>query len=133
MGGRPGVALPQSSTIASFDPPWRGAITGIDEMESAQDCRATSLERAMSALGQKRTFANSFDYPIGERQKVGWNFTPYRFGRLEVEHQFERCRLLNWQIGWLGPLEYLADEDRCGPKHFLVVRPIRHQPTCLNK
>ena len=38
---------------------------------------------------------NSFDYPIGERQKVGWNFTPYRFGCLEVEHQFERSWLLN--------------------------------------
>jgi len=44
----------------------------------------------------KAHFANSFDCPIGERQKVGWNFTPYRFGRLEVEHQFERSWLLNW-------------------------------------
>jgi len=49
----------------------------------------------MSAKCQKQTFANSFDYPIGERQKVGWNFMPYRFGCLEVEHQFECSWLLN--------------------------------------
>ena len=32
-------------------------------MESAQDCRATPLDRAMSALCQKRTLALEYEMP----------------------------------------------------------------------
>src|SRR5215469_5220717 len=53
MGGRPGAALPQSSTTALLDPPWRGASAGHWRGG------AISLDRAMSALGQKRTSLHS--------------------------------------------------------------------------
>ena len=40
-----------------------------------------------------------FDHLVGTRKQLGRHGQPERLRRLEVDHQFEPRRLLDWQIG----------------------------------
>src|SRR5262249_14339741 len=47
---------------------------------------------------------------------------------LGVDDQLELGRLLDWKIGWLGPLEDAAGVEAYLAIHFRDVSPVTHQP-----
>ena len=58
--------------------------------------RFTPKSGHLSALGQKRTFHHSFDHLVGARDEPRRHGEAERLGRLEVDHQLELGRLLDW-------------------------------------
>ena len=71
-GGRPGVALPQSSTTALFDPLWRGAIAGrwrngVRTRLQSNIPRPRNVRFAPKA--DIRIVADLFDHLVGKRER----------------------------------------------------------------
>src|SRR5262249_28174789 len=52
-----------------------------------------------------------------------------RFSRGEIDDEIELGRLLNWDIGWFHPAQYLVDIPGSSPVQVRKVWSIRHQ-TC---
>src|SRR5262249_61914514 len=48
---------------------------------------------------------------------------------LEIDHQFELCRLLDRQVAWLRALQNLVDVHSGTAKEIGKARPIRQEPT----
>ncbi|HKH33430.1 MAG TPA: EAL domain-containing protein [Beijerinckiaceae bacterium] len=72
---------------------------------SAPSCAARAEPARGAASGWKRAL---FDHLVGEEPQAGWNFKPERPGRPAVDDELELARLLDRQIGGLGPLQYLV-------------------------
>ena len=56
-----------------------------------------------------------------------------RLGGLEVDHQLELDRLLDWEVGRLGAFE---DSAHLGPrplKHVGVAGPVGYEPACVHE
>src|SRR5947209_1757599 len=51
-----------------------------------------------------------------------------QLGGLEIDDQFELCRLLNRQVPRLSPLQNLIDVGWGQPPRLVLVMPIREQP-----
>src|SRR4030095_14240435 len=58
---------------------------------------------SVSALGQKRTFARSFDHLIGDGDHPWRHLDAERSRRLKVDDELEFGRLQHWQVGGPGP------------------------------
>ena len=69
----------------------------------------------MSALCQKRTFAALFDHLVGNGEYSRRNNEAERLRSLEINHQVEFRRLLDWEIGWFGAFQNLVYEQRVVP------------------
>ena len=61
------------------------------------------LAHEMSALCQKQTSADLFDYLVGQHEEVVWHFDPERPRGGEIDDEIEFSRLLDWEIAGLGP------------------------------
>ena len=53
----------------------------------------------------------SFDLSVRAQKNRGWNGKAKRLGGLHVDHEFERRRSLDRNVGGLGAFEDLVDED----------------------
>src|SRR5262249_6143131 len=51
----------------------------------------------------------SFDHFVGEREQLVWNLEAKRLGGLEIDGQFELCRILHWKVRGLCTLENTID------------------------
>src|SRR5712692_9230089 len=69
---------------------------------------------------------------ICPRQDWLWDYEADGSRGLEVDHQLELRRLLERQIGGLGALEDLVDEDRRAPAVLHGIRTIGDQPAGLD-
>jgi hypothetical protein len=68
----------------------------------------------------------SFDHLVGELLEVQGHVETERLGGLEVDCQFELCRLHHRQIGRVGALENPADIDSGLAIHLLGVGSVAH-------
>ena len=59
--------------------------------------------------------AELFDHLVGKLLNLQRHIQAKRLCRLEVYHQFEFDRLLDWQIGGHGSVENLIEVDRGPP------------------
>jgi hypothetical protein len=64
-----------------------------------------------------------FDHLVGEQLHLVGDGQAKRFGRLEVDHQFELGRLHHRQVGRLGALEDAAGIDAGLAKYFNCLPP----------
>ena len=118
----------------------------------------TERGAAMSALGQKRTYAvqkvmsalppkadmcsalahvcfvpiadiaPSFDQFVGPRKKRIWDSKTQSLGGREIDYQFKLSRLLDRKISWVCPFEYLIDVVGCASGHRNGVWSVRKKP-----
>src|SRR5262249_29620224 len=82
-----------------------------------QSARLTSLRRR-----------SSFDEPIRSQQHGLRNREAERLRGLEVDHQFELRRLLDWEISGPGTFEDLVHQARGLAPQSVKVRRIARQP-----
>src|SRR5216684_1691206 len=75
-----------------------GALTAPTSM--ALPCRWRSRPQH-----HKRSSARSLDHLVGARKHSRRNLKAERLGGLEIDDQFELCRLLDRQVAWLFALE----------------------------
>ena len=64
------------------------------------------------------------DHLVGGGQQRFRDGKAERLGGLEVDDEFDFGRLLDWQIGWLGPLENLAGVDADQAQWFGKARTV---------
>ena len=69
------------------------------------------------------------DHFIRPRQHVGWNRHADLLGGVQVDHQFELCRLFNGKIGGLGTFKDFVHVGGYAPVAVGQVRPVVHEPT----
>ena len=70
--------------------------------------------------------AVSFDQLVDESEELRRHCDPECFGRLEVDDKRKLTRLLDRQVGRLGPLEDLVDIDCGALVHVLIARSVGH-------
>jgi hypothetical protein len=76
--------------------------------------------------------ARLFDHFIGTHQKRGWNLKAERLCRIQVYDEIELDRLLDRDIGGVGPAQNLVDVIGSSPKQVREVWPKRNQPSCFD-
>src|SRR5262249_33455512 len=69
----------------------------------------------------------SLDHLVGAREQHRRHLQAERISGLEVDGEFKFCRLLDWQIGWHGPLENLVHKVGRAPTQFDKIHPIGRQ------
>ena len=84
----------------------------------------------MSALCQKQTSADLFDYLLGQHEEVVWHFDPERLGGFEIDDELEFGRLLHRDVAGLGPAQNLIDQLGGTPKQAWIAWPIGQQKAC---
>jgi hypothetical protein len=82
----------------------------------------------MSAKCQKRTSAASLDHLVGNQQKIASNAQVKCSGRFQIDDQLEFSRLLDWQVGRLGPFDYLVHVGGTASKQVGDARSVGHEP-----
>src|SRR6516225_309427 len=87
----------------------------------------------MSALGQKQTSADLFDYLVGQHEEVVWHFDPERPCGCKIDSEVEFGRLLDRYIAGLGATQNLVDDFGSAPEHIREVWSVGHQNTGLDK
>src|SRR6516225_1739478 len=75
-----------------------GGIVDIERCPLYPQKRTLKLSNEMSALCQKQTFTASLDHLVGGDKKCLRHCEAERLGGLEVNHQVELDRLLDWQV-----------------------------------
>src|SRR5580704_11556819 len=75
----------------------------------------------------------SLDNLVGAGEHGRWKLDTKRLGGLKIDYQLEFDRLLNWQIGRLGPLRNSVDVCSGAPAECRKAHPIGHETPCLNK
>ena len=78
-----------------------------DSGRTSREVREVPTEALMHSSKQ----AASLDHLVGEREQLVGDFKAERLRGLEVDHEFEFCRLHNRQIGRLLALENAAGID----------------------
>src|SRR5262245_14359127 len=78
----------------------------------------------MSALGNKRTLARSFDYLVGPCKYGRGNREAESLGGLEVDYEFVLCGRLHRKIGGFLALEDTINVAGCPPVLVNEITPI---------
>src|SRR6516164_10537756 len=92
---------------------------GLRESEAryARECGSARCEMEKISTGkfhfEPLPLSVLFDHLVGESKQRRRNREVERLRRLEIEHQIEFRRLLDWQIAGLGALENLVDNNPC--------------------
>src|ERR1700739_4865030 len=73
------------------------------------------------------------DHVVGSGKQRWRDFDTECFCGLEIDDQFELCRLLYWKISGLRPLEYLVYVTRGSVEHVWDVRPVGDKTTGSRK
>src|SRR3989442_8374367 len=94
-----------------------------------QECRYHK-PRSQSRRGDASRLLNDLVRPPQQRR---WDRQPERPGGLEIDDQLELRRLLDGQIGWLGPPEDLVHVRRGTPLHLRSIYSIGHETPWLYK
>jgi hypothetical protein len=77
--------------------------------------------------------ASLVDHLVGPCEQRFWDGESERLGSLEVDHQLKLCRLLHWEVTWLGALENLVHVGRGAPKQVADARSVGHEAAQLRK
>ena len=75
----------------------------------------------------------SLDHSIGRHLHDHRHREAERLRRLEVDHQLQLGRLLEWQIGRFRALEYLTDIEARYSEYLTPTGAIAHQPAGLRE
>src|SRR6266403_1448292 len=81
----------------------------------------------MSVSCHNRKSPRSFDHFVSELLKLQRDIEAECLCRLEIDHQLELGRLLDWQIGGLGALENLVHVGCRAPIQIRKVRSVGHK------
>src|SRR5215475_13248959 len=87
----------------------------------------------MSAEGQKRTDATSFDHLICSSEHGGRDGEANGFRGFQIHNQFVLSRLLHWQVGRLFALQNTVNVASSAFVLRKNVHGIAHQPTASYK
>ena len=68
-----------------------------------------------------------FDHLVGDREQQRRDFKAKRFCGLDVDHEFEFCRLLDGNVPWLCAFQDFVDNLRRAPEDLSHVRSVRNQ------
>src|SRR5262245_1644119 len=71
--------------------------------------------------------AHSFDHLVGDGEYARRNCKAECLGRLEIDHELERSRLLDRQVGGLCALEDFSGEDAGTAISIAYARAVAHQ------
>src|SRR5215470_1894858 len=74
-----------------------------------------------------------FDYLVRPREKVGRKCQTDLFCCLEIYDELKLRCLLHWQIGRLCALQDLVHINSRAPVEIVVVHPVRHETTLIDK
>src|SRR5262245_47809171 len=94
--------------------------------------RTCAVQKAMSAMGQKRTFRDSLDQLVGALVEVKGNVESERLGRLQVDDKLEFRRLQNREVGGLGAFEDLTTVGADLTIHAHTIGVVGHQPASFD-
>jgi hypothetical protein len=86
---------PRSPPMASRQP--RRLLSSTPFQSSSGECRLK--RRGTSQMCQEETLARLIDHLIGAREQHGRDLEAERLGSLEVDHQLQASRLLDWDVG----------------------------------
>src|SRR5215472_1563581 len=75
----------------------------------------------------------SLDNLVGEGEQGGGHGKAEQLSGLEIDHELELRRLLDWDIRRLFAFQDFVDKVRCAPIQTPTIRPIRQQSTGLDK
>src|SRR5262249_37200130 len=89
--------------------------------------QTSELNRVMSALCQKRTFARLFDDLVRRGREIRRHLDAERLGGLEVDDQLKFVRLYHRQVSRLLPLENSPDVDASMGVGIAEVGAVAHQ------
>src|SRR5262245_16219304 len=87
-------------------------------------------------LASRRTtmcIAMLLDNLVGSREHRRWDRQAEGLGGLEIDHQLERCRLLNREVGGLGAFEDLVDVISRAAKHVRKTGRVGYQAACVHE
>src|SRR5262245_31532808 len=73
------------------------------------------------------------DHLVGAGEQHRWDVEAERLRGLEVDHQLELGRLLNWKISGLGTSENFVNVAGSTPKEVSETCPIGHEPAGCRK
>src|SRR5262249_60192733 len=93
--------------------------------------RTCAVQEAMSALGQKRTYAPAqkgslFDHLVSSREQGRGHREPKRPCGLEVDDQLEFCRLNDRKVGGLFTFKNPTNIGAPLTVHRCKIRPVAH-------
>src|SRR5262249_9724877 len=94
---------------------------------------ATTPHRTQEYVGPLKRGGASLNELVGSQQKRLRDRQAERLRCLEVDDQIELGRLLDRQIGGLGPLEDPINVNRRSSLHLRNIYPIGHEATRLDK
>src|SRR5258708_32660503 len=91
------------------------------------DCYRNSAPQRIDAECQQRTHARRlFEYSVGAQQERFGNFETDGLCSLEIDGQFELCRLLDGYVFWLSALQNSLYELGTMSKRSRSICPERH-------
>src|SRR3954469_15651009 len=98
---------------------------------TALDTRCRNPRR-VSFIAEPRSSC-SFNYLVGAGEQRGRHFEAERFGRLQIDDEFELGRKLDWHFGRVLALEDAAGIDTGLAKLICKTRSVAHQPAGIRK
>src|SRR5262245_24026851 len=113
-------AAPAASPTAAIRPSFTARFPSRAGAPRPSTMRAFSITRSCTAF-------SLLDHVVGLEQQRRRDRQAEGPGRLEVEAQLELGRLLDGQLGGLGPLEDPVDGEGGAPVELALLGPVAHE------
>src|SRR5262249_32247502 len=103
--------------------------------QTIQALRTNRLEQSkilFACLLPCASYLYLFDHFVRSRQNIRWNRQADLFRCFEVDDELEFCRLLDWQVGGLGPLQNFVHICSGAAVQVGQAHAVGHKPTSFD-